>query len=126
MDFYTAPFDHQAEDFELTKDRLTWAYFWGPGLGKSWININLARYHYERGNIDALLVTAPNGVHANWVTDELPAHLPPGFPWEAMIWWPSVASHHWKKGVRENLREFVNQKDKLIILATSYHAFLQD
>lgn len=126
MDFHTAPFEHQAEDFELTKDRLTWAYFWDPGLGKTWENINVARYQYEKGTIDALLITAPNGVHANWITDELPAHLPPGFPWEGMIWWPSVANHHWKNGVKENLREFVNQKNKLIVLATSYHAFLQD
>lgn len=126
MDFYTTPFDYQAEDWELTKDKLTWAYFWGPGLGKSWINLNLARYHFEAGRIDAMLITAPNGVHANWITDEAPAHLPPGFPWEGMIWWPAVVSHHWHNGVKENLREFVNQKNRLLILATSYHAFLQD
>lgn len=124
--FHTDPFPHQLEDFEATKDIKTWAYFWAPGLGKTWININIARYLYETGKIDALLITAPNGVQANWLYDELPAHLPPTFPWEGMVWWPSVAGKYWFKGVKDNLRSFMDQQDRLLVLATSYHSFLQD
>ena len=46
------------------------------GLGKSKITIDTACRLYERGEIDAALIVAPNGVHRNWLTDEMPAHVP--------------------------------------------------
>jgi SNF2 family DNA or RNA helicase len=126
MRFHTEPFGpYQRDDFDRTKDHRTFAYFWEQGLGKSWLAINVARHNWEQERIDAVLITAPNGVHAAWIYDQFPAHLPGDFPWEGMVWWPTVARSHWAD-VRLNLRSFVQQRDKLLVLATSYHSFLQD
>lgn len=79
MDDYvpkTKPFDHQASAFERTADLVSWAHFWEQGTGKSKAAIDTTARLYLNGKIDALLVVAPMGVHLNWITDELPSHLP--------------------------------------------------
>ena len=35
-------------------------------------SLEIAMYKYRKGNIDALLVIAPNGVHKQWATEEIP------------------------------------------------------
>ncbi len=123
--FHTQPWaPYQLSDFERTVGWKTAAIFWEQGLGKTWLAINTLRAWHERGAVDACIVTAPNGVHANW-PEQLALHLPPDYPYEVMVWWGSEARKYWRKGVQENVREFVDQKDKLIILCVSYHAFLQ-
>jgi SNF2 family DNA or RNA helicase len=74
--YKSKPFDHQHEDFMATRDKKSWAYLWEMGLGKSKIVNDVAAWLYARGEIDFLLVIAPNGVHSNWVADEIPAHMP--------------------------------------------------
>ena len=49
---------------------------WEQGTGKTKPVLDTATRLYDEGLIDALLVVAPNGVHRNWLTDEVPAHLP--------------------------------------------------
>jgi len=70
------PFPHQLERWRNTRDRKQWATFWEQGTGKSCKTIMEAAWLYSRGEIDAMLVLAPNGVHANWITDEIPSHWP--------------------------------------------------
>lgn len=74
--FKTKPFDHQREAWEATRERETYAVFWEQGTGKSKLVIDTAAWLYLNGKIDALLVVAPNGVQRNWITDEVPIHLP--------------------------------------------------
>src|SRR5690606_10545046 len=45
------------------------------GTGKTWMLLNDAERQFESGNIDALFVIAPKGVHINWVRREIPTHL---------------------------------------------------
>jgi superfamily II DNA or RNA helicase len=52
--------------------------------GKSCPTIHIAARHLLDKRIDRLLVVAPNLVHANWVTDELPKHCP--VPWSGVVW----------------------------------------
>lgn len=74
--FKSEPFPHQAELFARTRELPDYAYFWEQGCGKTKPAIDTAAGLYEAGQIDALVVIAPNGVHRNWVTDELPLHMP--------------------------------------------------
>lgn len=46
--------------------------FMDPGLGKTLTSLSIAFEKYKRGEIDALLVIAPNGVHKQWATEEIP------------------------------------------------------
>lgn len=45
------------------------------GTGKTWMLLADAERQYEAGEIAALLVIAPRGVHHNWVRREIPTHL---------------------------------------------------
>ena len=72
----TKPFRHQAEEFEISKDLPARAIFWEQGTGKSKITIDTAGHLYASGKIDCVIVVAPSGVHLNWVTDEIPTHMP--------------------------------------------------
>lgn len=65
--FKTKPFDHQFAGFELSKDRITFAYFMEMGTGKTKLLIDNASYLYMKGNIDAVVVLAPKSVYRNWV-----------------------------------------------------------
>jgi len=84
--YQTTPYAHQHEAFMLSRDLKTFALLAEMGCGKTKIIIDNAAYLYERGIIDALLVIAPNGVHRNWVVNELPVHLPTRIPHRAMFW----------------------------------------
>lgn len=69
------PFKHQAEDFTQAKDMPGYARFWEQGTGKTRPTIDEQVYHMEKGNINAVLVLAPNGVHSNWAKWEWPLHV---------------------------------------------------
>lgn len=75
-EYKTDPFSHQARLFMETRDMAAHALLWEQGCGKTKPMIDTAAYLYERGEIDAVMVVAPAGVERNWVTDEIPAHLP--------------------------------------------------
>lgn len=72
----STPFQHQQEVFELSKDLPSYGILWEQGCGKTKPTIDNAAYLYEKGEIDCVVVCAPSGVHLNWLTDEIPAHLP--------------------------------------------------
>ena len=74
--FRLPPYEHQLKTFLETANYATYALFWEMGCGKSKTVIDNAAYLWECGKIDTLLVLAPNNVHRNWITDEVPAHMP--------------------------------------------------
>ena len=74
--FKTTPFDHQRQVFLRSRDEVNFAYLMGMGTGKTKVTIDVAAWNYQMGRIQFLVVLAPNGVHANWITKELPAHMP--------------------------------------------------
>ncbi|MCP4897732.1 MAG: DEAD/DEAH box helicase [bacterium] len=75
-EFRTKPFDHQREVFMDTATRPAYGLFWEQGTGKTKAIIDTAAFLYDHGEIDTILVIAPNGVHRNWITDEIPVHMP--------------------------------------------------
>lgn len=75
-EFKTKPFDHQLEEWNESRNTESKAIFWEQGTGKSKLIIDTACDLFERGMIDGVLVVAPNGVHRNWVEQEIPDHVP--------------------------------------------------
>jgi SNF2 family DNA or RNA helicase len=45
------------------------------GTGKSKVCLDTCAHKYLQGQINGLLIVAPNGVHQNWVFEEIPKHL---------------------------------------------------
>lgn len=72
----TTPFQHQAEWLDKTAQLELHAVFWDQGTGKSKLIIDTAAQLWEAGEIDAVLIVAPSCVHANWMQEEIPTHLP--------------------------------------------------
>jgi hypothetical protein len=67
--------------------RIVGAYFaWlmEQGTGKTRTIIDTAEALFLAQIIEALLVVAPNGVHRNWIDNELPKHC--GIPYRAATW----------------------------------------
>lgn len=75
-EFKTEPFDHQRRIFQDTRETAAYGLLWEQGTGKTKPAIDTAAWLFEQGKIDGVIVVAPNGVHRNWVTDEIPVHLP--------------------------------------------------
>jgi len=73
--FATDPLSHQESYFGRIRSRELFENNWEQGLGKSKACIDEAAWLYSKGEIDGILVLAPNGVHANWIDDEFPKHL---------------------------------------------------
>lgn len=57
---------------------------WAMRTGKSRVIIRSAFALAARGKCDGMIVVAPNGVHLNWSTYELPAHAPGAY--RALAW----------------------------------------
>ena len=74
--FKTKPFDHQLKVFTNSRDREGYALLMEQGTGKTKIIIDTVSWLYCKGDIDALLIVAPNGVQRNWVLNEIPIHTP--------------------------------------------------
>lgn len=75
-EFRVAPFPHQREEWEQHRETPGRLILWEQGTGKSKATIDQACWCFDRGLIDAVIVVAPNGVHRNWVEEEIPAHVP--------------------------------------------------
>lgn len=73
--FKTECYPFQETVFNDTKDEKSWGLWLEQGLGKTKITLDTAAYLALKGEITGMLVVAPNGVHTNWVTDEIPKHF---------------------------------------------------
>jgi len=82
--FKTEPYAHQMAGFDKLKDLPFSALFGDMGTGKSKMILDIAAYKYCKGEIDGILVIAPNHVHSQWVNEQIPTHL--SVPYKAVIW----------------------------------------
>lgn len=74
--YKTVPRDYQRTAFQRTANLPGYGLLFVQGLGKSKVFIDTAAYLWMQAKIDCLFIVAPNGVHRNWVSDEIPAHMP--------------------------------------------------
>lgn len=118
----TTPFDHQATETADHGEDFARGLFWEQGCGKTKPVIDSVGKLFLDGEIDGLMVVAPNGVHRNWVSDEIPAHLGSGLI-------DRVTSHIWysndAKYQRESFERAITTKG-LGVLVMSYNALLTD
>jgi SNF2 family DNA or RNA helicase len=68
-------FRHQQEDFEFFKDKSAIPLFGEMGTGKSATILAVAAYKFEKREINALLIIAPNDVHRQWAMEQCPLWL---------------------------------------------------
>jgi hypothetical protein len=82
-------FPHQQELLDRTWELPAWAVFFQTGCGKTAPTIHTAARLYQADRIDGVIVVAPNMVHRNWITDEIPKHCP--MAWRGLDWHSSRA-----------------------------------
>jgi SNF2 family DNA or RNA helicase len=117
------PLQHQALFLSESGRRASYGLFWEQGTGKTKGLIDDAALLFAEGQIDAAFVLAPNGVHRNWVVEELPKHWPEDLdPIEPFSWSSPAASTVWhKKAAARVLRS-----NKFVWLCMSYDAMMTD
>lgn len=119
--YKTQPFEHQRDIFEKHWDRPAFALFWEQGCGKTKPVIDNVAKLWMEGEINGLLIVAPSGVHRNWLTDEIPAHMP-----DSVI--PVMRTHLWQskrsstKWHQQAVKDIIAHKG-LAVLAVNYEAF---
>lgn len=124
---------HQTEALAASKGRRFFAYWMGPGTGKTRVTLKDIYRAYDDGLIDATIVLAPNNVKADWVKwehmkenvddeDAVSVHLREELPKIIKGLWQSGATGKDKKSWAE-FEEAINRRHhKLIILAANYEA----
>jgi SNF2 family DNA or RNA helicase len=112
----TDPFDHQASELKLHGDDLVRAIHWEQGTGKSWLGLATAERLKLAGKIDAIFITAPPGLHRNWINYEIPDHL--SLPHATIAYQSKKAKT--KKHQAECSDVLNASKDVMPILAMSY------
>lgn len=118
------PFDHQRKILEDTWNLPIYALFWEQGCGKSKPILDNAALLYKLGEIDCLLVAAPNGVHRNWIEDEVPTHLIDEVRQQTHCFFYQThrSGTKWHK---QAVKEAINHKG-LLIFAISYDAVMTE
>ena len=113
----TKPYLHQEAAMDFSQNRDYFALFMEQGTGKSKTVIDIASRAYLAGEIDCVLLIAPNGVHAQWIKEQLPIHC--GIPYEGFTWRSTSG-----KGYKTLFNKFIESKEmKIKWLAVNVEAF---
>lgn len=120
--YKTEPYDHQRERFEAYRDRPYHAHLWDPRTGKTKVTLDTAAWMYEQGQIDAVHVIAPNGVHDNWCINEIPTHLPDRTRYSAFAY----QTHKANTKAHQQALDRLLKHDGLAILSESYDGMVTD
>ena len=116
--YKTKPYKHQDKVLQECWFTTEFALFLEMGCGKSKILIDNIAILYSQGRIDSALIVAPKGVYDNWVSGEIPAHLPDYIESKVIKWSPAETKKN--QALRESaLTHTLN----LIILVMNVEAF---
>jgi SNF2 family DNA or RNA helicase len=83
--FKTKPMQHQYKAISLCKDAEYYALFMEMGTGKTKVIIDNFVHLSCSNMIDGVVVIAPNGVHNQWVMEQIPAHIPDFMEYKAVV-----------------------------------------
>lgn len=114
-------FPHQQRLYDQTRDEMAWAVLFEQGLGKSAPTLRTVEHLYLQDQLDGAIIIAPNGVHRNWISDELPKHA--GVPWLGMDW-HSVRGKGQDKALERLLSPTPGRRTSLAYLAITYEGLL--
>ena len=112
------PFTHQAAYLQRFWRDQQVALLADMGTGKSFMLINNAAMLYDRGKVNAMLVVAPKGVYRNWLTSEIPKHLPEHIKYRIACWDPAP-----RKAEKLAMDQMLNAVDDFRILVMNVEAF---
>lgn len=112
----TTPFQHQRTSFDFSKELAIYAVWWEQGTGKSKLIIDTACHLYASGLITGLLIIAPNGVHGNFISQEMPVHS-----WAIYQGFIYHSGRAGTKKAKARLAEMM-ERGPLRVLAMSYDA----
>lgn len=84
--YKTKPYEHQYVALEKSWDKEEYAYFMEMGTGKSKVLIDNIAMLYDKGKINAAVIIAPKGVYRNWLSQEIPTHLPSHIQYKSVLW----------------------------------------
>lgn len=93
--YNVVPWEHQYKALELSAYLIAFALFMEQRTGKTKVELDNVDLLYEAGLIDALVVIAPNGVHENWVVEQIPEHL--RTPCTPAVWYAAPKAAERKK-----------------------------
>lgn len=121
----TEQFSHQKRVLEETWDRPGYALWWEQGTGKSKGLIDNGGLLYAEKAIEGMFVLAPNGLHRNFVTKEIPKHLPDEMREEGVqLFYRTDKSE--TKWHQEECRAFLEHKGGMKVLSMSYDGFMTE
>lgn len=113
------PLPHQASAFMAACERSAFAHFMEQGTGKTYVALAEAEHLWNKDLITALVVIAPNGVHRNWLAQEVPKFL--SVPHRDLTWRANDS-----KAFAAELSSFLRHppsEECLLILAFNVEAF---
>ncbi len=84
--FKTKPYAHQITALEKSWQKEEYGYFMEMGTGKSKVLVDNMAMLYDKGKINAALIIAPKGVYRNWLSQEIPHHLPSHIDHKTVLW----------------------------------------
>lgn len=117
-EFKTEPYEHQREAIKRAGENTAFAFFMEMGTGKSKSLIdNLGQLHVSK-DVNFALIIAPKGVYRNWVTKEIPDHMPDMIQ-KRVIRWVSAPN----KKQQEEMRSVRESFDGLTIFVMNVEAF---
>jgi len=120
--FKLPPFKHQKEAFSLSGTKPYFGYFMEMGTGKTKVTIDNAALLISEGLIDTILIVAPNGVHAQWVNEQIPEHMPAFVNYVSFKYFSGCDKG---KKNQEALEAFW-ESDKIRVLAMNVESFSHD
>lgn len=118
--FKSNPLTHQLREWEESWNLNARAVFWEPGVGKTALVLYTMCSLWEAGEIDALIVVAPNGVHENWTLTEIPKHVPDDLPVRCHTYEAKRSTTKWHKRACDSLIDWKG----LSILTITYDAVI--
>lgn len=84
--FKTQPFQHQLTALEKSEGKSGYAFLMEMGTGKSKVAIDDAARLYRSGEIDGLFIVGNKGSYLNWLTTQIPNHMPDDVPTGQEYW----------------------------------------
>src|SRR6266704_5347326 len=86
-----SPFSQQRAALSASISKRFFALLMDTGTGKTKVAIDTAAIHYRLGNINAVLIAAPNDVHLQWIIEQIPEHMPRDIKVRMRAWAASSA-----------------------------------
>lgn len=78
------PFKHQQQALDAAYRKKVFAFLMDMGTGKTKTLIDEMAELVSLGELDRALIVAPNGVHRQWVEEQMIEHWPQALPYEAL------------------------------------------